>query len=353
MAITGYAELLRMDIPADAPAHEDLRAILAATERGARLTRQLLAFGRRQVLHPVQLDLNAVLRDMEGVLRPLAGGDVVLRLDLWPTPALIRADRAQIEQAVVNLVANARDAMAHGGTLDVATAIVEVGNEGPAMHATVGSGTYVRLVVADTGIGMDAEVQSRLFEPFFTTKPRGTSTGMGLATTYGIVKQSGGFITVESMPDLGTTVRAFLPFVPTTGGEGSATDSTSRDITELVGGNETILLVEDDYSVRTSTTAILERLGYEVIDAATPGRALDLLGARNGEIDLMLTDILLPEMSGVQLGEIALSRYPGLRIIRMSGYAGGEAEATSGATYLQKPFSAETLARAIRGAFAR
>jgi len=354
MAITGYAELLRMDLPADAPAQDDLRSILASTERGARLTRQLLAFGRRQVLHPVQLDLNMVLRDMEGVLRPLVGGDVTLRLDLWPTATLIRADRAQIEQAVVNLVANARDAMAHGGTLDVATAIVEVGNDGPTMHATVEPGTYVRLVVADTGIGMDAEVQSRLFEPFFTTKPRGTSTGMGLATTYGIVKQSGGFITVESVPDLGTTVRTFLPFVPTTVGEARTTERASPDITELVGGDETILLVEDDASVRTSAKAMLERLGYEVLDTATPARALELLAACNGAVDLLITDILLPEMSGVQLGEIALARYPALRVIRISGYAGDDAAAASAADipYLQKPFTAETLARAIRRALA-
>lgn len=354
MAITGYAELLRMDLPVDAPAQDDLRSILASTERGARLTRQLLAFGRRQVLHPVQLDLNMVLRDMEGVLRPLVGGDVALRLDLWPTATLIRADRAQIEQAVVNLVANARDAMAHGGTLDVATAVVEVGSDGPAMHATVEPGTYVRLVVADTGIGMDADVQSRLFEPFFTTKPRGTSTGMGLATTYGIVKQSGGFITVESVPDLGTTIRTFLPFMPTTTDEAQTTERASHDIAELVGGDETILLVEDDASVRRSTRAMLDRLGYDVLDAGTPSKALEVLGARKGAVDLLITDILLPEMSGVQLGEIALARYPALRVIRISGYAGDEATAAGAANipYLQKPFTAETLARAIRGALA-
>ncbi len=352
MAITGYAELLRMDLPSDAPAQDDLRAILSSAERGARLTRQLLAFGRRQVLHAVQLDLNAVLTEMEGVLRPLAGSDVTLSLDLSSTPAFVRADRAQIEQAIVNVVANARDAMPHGGVLGISTAIVEMGREGPAHRPTIEAGRYVRVAVSDTGIGMDADVQSRLFEPFFTTKPRGTSTGMGLATTYGIVKQSGGFITVESVPGQGTTVRAFLPFAATPV-DAQAPAATPAETGETApGGDETILIVEDDAAVRASSKATLGRLGYTVLDAATPSEALDVLSRRSGDVDVLITDILLPEMSGVQLGEIVQSRYPHVRIIRMSGYSGDEPPAGPPTAYLQKPFSVVTLARAIRGAIA-
>lgn len=226
------------------------------------------------MLNPVALDLNSVLRDMEGVLRPLTAADVTLRLHLSHAPALVRADRAQIAQVIVNLVANARDAMPHDGVLDIETTIVEIGRDGPVPHPTIGPGRYVKLAFKDTGIGMDADVQSRLFEPFFSTKPRGTSTGMGLATTYGIVEQSGGFITVESEPELGSTFRIFLP-LGTAEAHGEPADSGG--LANAQRGDGTILLVEDDASVRVATKAMLERLGYTVLAAAAPSEALRIL----------------------------------------------------------------------------
>jgi PAS domain S-box-containing protein len=350
MAITGYAELIRMDLAADAPQQEDVRSLLSSAERGARLTRQLLAFGRRQVLNPVTLDLNVVLREMEGVLRPLAGGDVTLRINAALEPATVCADRAQLEQVVVNLVANARDAMAHGGTLDVETAIVEVNGSGRHPEAGVEPGSYVRLAVRDTGIGMDAEVQSRLFEPFFTTKPRGTSTGMGLATTYGIVKQSGGFITVESAPDQGTTVRAFLPHVP------SADPLEAADAADASSGSATILLVEDDAAVRSATRTMLERFGFSVIDVDSPTATLAVARNHPGTLDLLLTDIMLPEMPGTRLVELVRQLRPGLPVVRMSGFA-GTVDLIQGTeakeAFLQKPFTADALARSVRDALSR
>jgi hypothetical protein len=358
MAISGYAELVMMELPEDAPAREDLRALLASADRGARLTRQLLAFGRRQVLHPIGLDLNVVLRNMEGVLRPLTGDDVTLRLQLSVMPALVRADRAQVEQVVVNLVANARDAMPHGGVLDLDTAIVQVGaDDGPLMPPTVDPGHYVRLTVRDTGIGMDAAAQSRLFEPFFSTKPRGTSTGMGLATTYGIIKQTGGFITVESEQDRGSTFRVFLPLQVTSAATASAPGVTDAEFDAAPrGGGETVLLVEDDDAVRATTRAMLIRLGYTVVDTATPSDALRIVRAHSPRIHLLLTDVTLPEMTGIRLGEIVRAEQHDVRVICMSGYPGtleqhGALEPS--VNFLQKPFAAEALARVLRGALAR
>jgi PAS domain S-box-containing protein len=350
MAITGYAELVLMDLPADSPSREDLRELLSSAERGARLTRQLLAFGRRQVLHPVPLDLNAVLRDIEGILRPLTSSDVSLRLRLSTEPALVVADRAQIEQVVVNLVANARDAMAHGGSLDIETSVVDIGADGALPHPSIEPGRYVRLAVRDTGIGMDADVQSRLFEPFFSTKPRGTSTGMGLATAYGIVKQSGGFITVESAPEHGSTLRVFLPLRPAGATTGAAVPG--RAVQQPGGTNQTVLLVEDDEAVRHTTKALLERMGYTVLDAGTPSAALRLLREQTAGVDLVLTDILLPEMSGIRLAETIRADHPDIAIVCMSGYpdATDRDGLEPGVNYLSKPFAADTLARVLRSA---
>ncbi len=347
MAITGYTELVRMELPDDAPAQEDLQAILASAERGARLTRQLLAFGRRQVLHPACLDMNAVLRDMEGVLRPLAGGEVTLELRLAEGEATVWADRAQLEQVVVNLVANARDAMPHGGLVTITTSCTAVGNGGPTLAPSVEPGTYVCLAVGDTGIGMDADVQARLFEPFFTTKPRGTSTGMALAATYGIVKQSGGFITVESERDRGSTLRVFLPFYSQPADAPAPPPASPSH--GLEGGDETILLVEDDPAVRTSAAAVMSRLGYDVRAVATPSEALGILRESGADVDLLLTDVVLPEMSGLELAELVQAAFPHVRIVRMSGFAGDE-PVPGDMPILQKPFTAETLARTIRGA---
>ena len=349
MAITGYAELVMMDLPEDSPSREDLRALLGSADRGARLTRQLLAFGRRQVLHPIALDINAVVRDMENILRPLTSTDIALRFSLSRAPAEVVADRAQLEQVVVNLVANSCDAMPHGGTIDVDTAVVNVGPTGAQAPPSAEPGRYVRLAVRDTGIGMDADVQSRLFEPFFSTKLRGTSAGMGLATTYGIVKQSGGFITVESAPEQGSTFRVFLPVRSVPFLERNAAQDANDD------GGSIILLVEDDDGVRDSTKGLIERLGYTVLDAASPSVALDMLRGHGADIDLVLTDIVLPEMSGMRLAEQVRAERPGLPIVHMSAYpdAADREGLDSGINYLPKPFTVDALARILRDALTR
>ena len=347
MAITGYAELVLMDLPKDSPSRDDVRSLLGSAERGARLTRQLLAFGRRQVLHPVALDLNSVLRDMEGILRPLTTADVLLHLRLSTQAAHVVADRAQLEQVIVNLVVNGCDAMPHGGTIHIDTAVVDIGAAGAAPHPSIEPGRYVKLAIRDTGIGMDADVQSRLFEPFFSTKARGGNSGMGLATTYGIVKQSGGFITVESSPEQGSTFRVFLP-LRATNGKGTPTliDAAAS------GGHETVLLVEDDDGVRDSTTGILEHLGYTVLAAATPSDALGILRNRGTEIALILTDIMLPDMGGVRLAELAKIERPSVKVICMSGYpdAADREGLEPGVNYLPKPFTADARARVLRRA---
>ena len=349
MAITGYAELVMMDLPEDSPSREDLRALLGSAERGARLTRQLLAFGRRQVLHPIALDVNAVVRDMENILRPLTSTDIALRFRLTRAPAEVVADRAQLEQVVVNLVANACDALPHGGAIDVDTSLVEFGPMGSPAPPSVEPGRYVRLLVKDTGIGMDADVQSRLFEPFFSTKLRGTSAGMGLATTYGIVKQSGGFITVESAPEQGSTFRVFLPV------RGESFVEHGSDLHADEDDGAIILLVEDDEGVRDSTKGLLERLGYTVLDAASPTAALDILRVRGADIDLVLTDIVLPEMSGLRLAEQVRAERPSVRIVYMSAFpdAADRDGLDAGVNYLSKPFTVDALARMLRDALTR
>ncbi|MBM4193654.1 MAG: response regulator [Gemmatimonadetes bacterium] len=345
MAISGYAELVMLDLPEDAPGREDLRALLTAADRGARLTRQLLAFGRRQVLHAVPLDLNTVLREMEGVLRPLTAGDVTLQTRLGTEAMMVQADRAQIEQVLVNLVANARDAMPRGGVVSIETDHITIGETTPRPHPSVQQGDYVRLTVRDTGIGMHPEVQARLFEPFFTTKPRGQSTGMGLATVYGIVKQSGGFITVESEWGRGSVFRVLLPVRATAlpGAEAQRSDPGAR----------TVLLVEDDEGVRRMAIVMLERLHFTVIEAPAPSDAIRLLRESAHRVDLVLTDISLPEMTGIQLGEIIASQRPGLPIVYMSGFADAverHQNLEPGVNFLQKPFSIDALAKALRGA---
>jgi two-component system cell cycle sensor histidine kinase/response regulator CckA len=352
MAITGYAELALMDLANDAPGRSDLRMLLTAAERGARLTRQLLAFGRRQVLRPVTLDLNTVLGEMEGVLHPLLADQVALRLSLADVPALVHADRAQLEQVVVNLVANARDAMPGGGDLTIAIDVIDIGPADPMPAPAFTPGRYVRTTIADTGIGMDATVQARLFEPFFTTKPRGTSSGMSLATTYGIVKQSGGFITVKSAPAAGTAMRVFLPYHPVTAEAPVPPGATPAREAARAGR---ILLVEDDELVRRATGAMLERLRYAVTVAASGLEALRLLRDERLEVDLMLTDVMMPGISGIQLAEIVRAERPGLKIVCMSGYPGGVNHdlLKAGLSYLQKPFTAESLATIVASAFAR
>ncbi len=320
----------------------DMQQIQRATERGIALTHQLLAFGRREVVRPRVLSLNAVVAEVKELLIRSIGEHVQLvtepTVGLWP----VKADSGQIEQILVNLAVNARDAMPTGGTLTIDTdnVVVDSDSEPPA-------GRYVRLRVADTGVGMPQEVIARIFEPFFTTKPKGEGTGLGLATVYGIVKQAGGDVQVSSEPGAGTTFTVLLP----------VTDEAPVEVEVPAagppsGGGETILVVEDEPAMREVTRRILGRNGYEVVLAETPLDALELAGNHDGPIDLLLTDVVMPKMLGKDVAERVRTLRPEVKVLFMSGYArpvlarGGTLE--PGVTLLEKPFSELVLLAAVR-----
>jgi CheY-like chemotaxis protein len=341
-AILGSTDLLLMDLPQEDPRREDLLAIRDAGERAATLTRQLLAFSRRQVLQPRVIGLNQVVAGMGKLLPRLIGEDIRLDLALAPDLASVSADPGQIEQVILNLAVNARDAMPDGGRLTIATANAVLDAVFAARNPIVQTGTYVRLSVTDTGQGMDEETLARVFEPFFTTKGPGKGTGLGLATVYGIVKQSGGYIFVRSQPGEGTTFDVYLPAVPP-----SAEEPTSAPPPDQPGeGSETILLAEDDAAVRSLARRALEQYGYRVLEAANGREAVDLMRQHQNEIDLLLTDIVMPEMSGRRSAEHNLQTRPDIKVLFMSGYAGPDQP--DGRAMVQKPFTPESLARRVR-----
>ena len=348
-AISGYAQLLASDLdPAD-ERRADVEQILDASDRAARLTRQLLAFSRRQVLHPEVLDLNAIVRGIDALLRPLIGDTIVLTVALDPELGRVRADPSQLEQVIMNLVTNARDAMPSGGRLTIETTNVELDSTYVASHADSQSGPHVMLAVSDTGVGMDAATMARLFEPFFTTKGPGKGTGLGLATTYGIVKQSGGNIWVYSEPGRGTTFKVHLPRVE---GDGRAGETAGRRVSETpVGGTEVVLLVEDDAEVRALAETILARHGYTVLSAPNGSAALEVASAADS-IALLVTDVIMPGLRGPELAERLVALRPGLRVLYISGYAaeavGDHDFLAPGANYLDKPFTPDALARTVR-----
>ena len=348
-AISGYAQLLASDLdPAD-ERRADVDQILDASDRAARLTRQLLAFGRRQVLHPEILDLNAVVRGIDALLRPLIGDTIELTVALDPELGGVQADPSQLEQVIMNLVTNARDAMLSGGHLTIETANVELDSTYVASHPDAQAGPHVLLAVSDTGTGMDAATMARLFEPFFTTKEPGKGTGLGLATTYGIVKQSGGNIWVYSEPGVGTTFKVYLPRVDPA--DGPAEASARRTPEGSIGGTETILLVEDDDAVRALAETILAGYGYTVLAAPNGAVALEVANAADS-IALLVTDVMMPGLRGPELAERLVALRPGLRVLYISGYAaeavGNHDMLERGAHYLEKPFTPEALARAVR-----
>jgi PAS domain S-box-containing protein len=347
-AIRGYADLLREQIREGDPRRADVDEIRRAADRAAGLTRQLLTFSRRQVLQPRILDLNEVIAAMDRMLRRIIGEDVELVAVSFPGLWPVKADPGQIEQVVVNLAVNARDAMPRGGRLTIETANVELDEGYQATHGfAVEPGRYVMLAVTDTGTGMTQEVQARIFEPFFTTKEPGKGTGLGLATAYGIVKQSGGHITVYSELGRGSTFKLYLPQAPP-----EAQASVARAAPEgLTEGTETVLLVEDDAAVRRLARQILERLGYSVLEARSPADALDMAG-RAGPIHLVVTDVVMPGMSGRELADRVGRLRPGVKILYTSGYP-GEAIARqgvleTGTEFLPKPFTANGLAQKVR-----
>ncbi len=343
--ITGYGELLISRLDAGDPLHAHAREIVQAGERASALTRQLLAFSRKQVMRPQVLDLAEVVRGMEGLLRRLAGENIQVEVDTAGRPWRVRADLGQIEQVIMNLVANARDAMPAGGVLTIRTSRLALDDSQGGRHPSLGAGSYAALAVQDTGVGMSGEVQARLFEPFFTTKPRGQGTGLGLATSYGIVRQSGGDILVDSEPGKGSTFRVLLPLV-------EAPVETARRAParpRKVAGTGAILLVEDEPQVRRLAREILESGGYTVMEASDGPEALAVAGGRSLPFDLVLTDMVLPNLDGRQVHQEVSRRCGASRVLYMSGYAGSTVlPGGGGGPFLQKPFTPRSLLLKVR-----
>jgi PAS domain S-box-containing protein len=347
-AINGYSALALQRLEGPHPIKSYLEEVKKAGERAANLTRQLLAFGRKQILQPLALDLNGVVSDMNKMLRRLIGEDIVFATKLDTDLGKVMADPGQIEQVLVNLIVNARDAMPQGGNLTVETKNVELDEEYGSKHVGVTPGKYVLLAVSDTGEGMSEEVRQRVFEPFFTTKEKGKGTGLGLSTVYGIVNQSGGNIWIYSEPGRGTTFKVYLPEV-----ECERREPAER-VAEVAprGGSETVLVVEDEEVVRGLARRILEQAGYLVVEASRADQALRFCSARAADVDLLLTDVVMPEMSGKELADKLKSQYPKLKILFMSGYT-DEAIVHHGVLdpsveFLQKPFTPATLVRKVR-----
>jgi signal transduction histidine kinase/ActR/RegA family two-component response regulator len=347
-AITGYSELLLDELTPGDPKRQDVEEIHAAARRAAGLTRQLLAFSRKQVFQTRVLDLNAVVRMLEKMLQRLIGEDV--KLEIAPSSALgaVRADPGQIEQVIMNLAVNSRDAMPGGGRLTIETANVDLDEAYAREHAGAAPGRYVMLAVSDTGTGMDAETQSHIFEPFFTTKEQGTGTGLGLATVYGIVKQSGGHVWVYSEPGRGATFKIYLPRVD----EPVEAQDAQQVAPPVAGGRETVLVAEDDPSVREIVAEVLTQKGYRVLRAPDGQTALEMARAQPGEIQLLVTDIVMPGMTGRELAEVLVAERAGVRVLYMSGYTDDavvrHGVLAEGLPYLQKPFSPRALALKVR-----
>lgn len=346
--ITGYGQMILNRLhPGDA-LYADMEEIMKAANRAAVLTNQLLLFSRRRIAEPKILDLNAVVTSTERMLRRLIGENIALITAASATNGLIKADPGQMEQVIVNLVVNARDAMPGGGKITIETANVELDEEYAQTHLGVRAGRYVMLAVSDMGRGMSEETRRHLFEPFFTTKEPGKGTGLGLSTVYGIVKQAGGHIFVYSEPGRGTTFKLYFPAA-----EGLADPAPleSRDNPRRKG-QETVLLVEDDAEVRSMIRRILMQEGYRVIEATGGSEALQLAGKHRGPIHLLLTDVVMTGMSGRALAETLERRRPEIRVLYMSGYTDTAAvqfgEVAPGMQFLAKPFQPETLIRKIR-----
>ncbi|MEX2284893.1 MAG: ATP-binding protein [Gemmatimonadota bacterium] len=345
--IRGNAELLMVELPVNDPARRDVEQINQAADRAAALTRQLLAFSRKQIVQPRELDVNELLSGLQRMLQRLIGEDFTILTLPSHEPAHVIADPGQLEQVLLNLVVNARDAMPSGGTITIETAMIDV-DEGPNAPVRSTTGRAVVLSVSDTGSGMDAATQARIFEPFFTTKEVGKGTGLGLSTVFGIVQQAGGQIACSSQPGKGTTFKTYLPYVTAQ----TVIDHSDENTASETAGHETILLVEDEDAVRALASRILRRGGYKVIEARHGQDALTAAHDHPYHIDLLLSDIVLPAMNGLVLSKrLGMSR-PGLRVLLMSGYTDDEIVRRGlhepGIAYLQKPFTPEVLATKVR-----
>ena len=345
--IKGYTELARQRTEGQSALRNDIEKIDDASERAAALVRQLLAFSRKQVLQPKNLDLNSVVGGLEQLLKRLMSEDIRMQVKMSPDLGIIKADPSQIEQVLMNLVVNARDAMPSGGKLIIETRNVDLDQTYASEQVSVKAGRYVMLAVSDTGLGMNAETVAHIFEPFFTTKGGMRGTGLGLSTTYGIVKQSGGYIWVYSEPQHGTTFKVYLPRID----EIAEAPEAARLRSTVRNGTETILLVEDDESVRDLTETVLTSYGYKVILTQDPQHAQAV--AQSGiEIHMVLTDVVMPSMSGRDLVRILSGKYPHLRVLYMSGYSDDiistDGVLESGLAFLQKPFTPAALAQKVR-----
>jgi PAS domain S-box-containing protein len=350
--IIGYAEILQERIPETDSMRAPVDQIIKAGTRASSLTKQLLAFSRQQVMEPKILVLNAVVADTEKMLRRLIGEDIELLTSLDTDLGKIRADQGQVEQVIMNLAVNARDAMPEGGRLVIETSNFEIDDKFARRYAyPVLPGSYILLTVSDNGIGMDTATQQRIFEPFFTTKEKGKGTGLGLSLVYGVVKQSGGYIDVVSTRGKGTTFNIYLPRAA----QGTVdTKTIGPDHPEELRGTETILLAEDEDTLRALTRHLLELYGYRVLEACDGNQALKLSEQTTDEIHLLLTDVVMPGLSGRALADQLKQKRPDVKVAYMSGYTGqrvGEKEILEpGSVFLQKPFTREGLARKVREA---
>jgi PAS domain S-box-containing protein len=347
-AISGFTELVQSTLDETDPRHEDLLEVQKAASRAASLTAQLLAFGRRQFLQPKVLDLNALVGDIEKLLRRTIGEDIDLVLSVDPGLEAVRADPGQLEQVVVNIAVNARDAMPKGGQLRFVTDMVDVDEAAAQARAPMAPGRYVRLVITDTGTGMSPEIQQHIFEPFFTTKALTKGTGLGLATVYGIVQQSGGYVRVSSQPGLGTSFEICLPAVK----EAVEASAPAKEPTAVTGGTETVLLAEDDDAVRRLACVALREHGYTVLEARNGEDALRVARSdRQRGIHLLITDVVMPGLSGGELALQLADERPDMRVLYTSGYAEDitmRAGLTRGAPLLAKPFLSRDLLRSVR-----
>jgi CheY-like chemotaxis protein len=347
--INGYSSLLLAGLAETDPSYESIREILRAGERAAGLTQQLLAFSRRQMVAPRVLDLNEIVEQTERMLRPLIGETIELTLLLARDLGRVRADAGQLQQVLMNLAVNARDAMHTGGRLTIRTENVTVTEaKGPPEHP-LAKGDYVELSISDTGMGISAEMLPHLFEPFFTTKEPGKGTGLGLASVHGIVEQAGGHIFVETELGRGSTFRVLLPRVTT-----PRDPEAVRGLPNLPTGTETILLVEDEPMVRGLAVQILQACGYRVLEAQDAKEALTLFSQHGAEVDLLLTDFAMPGMNGRELAEQLRAQRPGLPVLLMSGYTDDalvhHGVNDSSLAFLNKPFTSASLAGQVRRA---
>jgi nitrogen-specific signal transduction histidine kinase len=346
--IKGYCQLSLAEMKESTPIRDALEVINKATEKAADLTRQLLAFSRRQIMEVRVLDLNALLQNLDKMLRRIIGEDIELVTLLGEDLGRVKADPGQIEQVVMNLAVNAKDAMSKGGKLIIETANAELDEAYAHAHVAVTPGRYVMIAVSDTGTGMTPEVRDRVFEPFFTTKGKGKGTGLGLSTVYGIVKQSNGNIWVYSEPGKGTAFKIFLPRVdePAEKLKGQETGE------ELPRGSETVLVVEDDKEVRNLAVRILKRQGYTVLDGSYGDQAFNVCRQHKGPIHLLLTDVVMPGMDGRAISESLSQLHPEMKVLYMSGYTGDaivrHGILIEGINYIQKPFTVEELVRKVR-----